>query len=149
MERTRAVFHEREHVDSAVRELTEEGIGEEHILIEPSLRQDVSAHEPTPRLSSRARFAGIGAAVGMISGVAIGGVGGGPLASVWLVIVGVLLGAILGLLVGLIVGALRREHATHAVGRDWIVSVDAPDETFAARARQVLRGVGGELLPSA
>lgn len=142
MERTTAVFHERERVDSAVRWLTEEGIGEEDILIEPAMRK-VDPHH-VAGLSHRMQFAGLGAAIGMITGIAIGGVGD-PLGGLWLVIVGSLAGVLLGGLVGLLVGAVRHSSAERHVGRDWLVSVSSPDEN-APRVRRVLSDVGGELV---
>lgn len=81
-------------------------------------------------LTHRAHYAGMGAALGMLLGVAVSSAPGGPtLTTLWLVIVGAMLGGMLGGMVGMIVGASKKERWRQRTAiRRWAVRVDLGDE---------------------
>ncbi|HEY8430431.1 MAG TPA: hypothetical protein VIL20_18755 [Sandaracinaceae bacterium] len=136
----------RDRVDAALRELEESGVDRRSVLVKPF--GELPA-EQGPRsvlgLPHRVHYAGVGAALGMLVGLASRTEGSDIPATIWLVIVGAALGGFFGALVGSLVGGIRRQRwrmrAPHAAVA---VRVEAESPELIARAREVLLAHGGE-----
>ena len=146
---TVVVFHRetRGRVDEALRALSESGIDRDSVLVTP-------VGEPPPEraprsvlgLSHRLHYAGIGAALGMLGGLAVAPGGFAPLWAIWFVIVGAVLGGFLGGIVGFVVGGIRRQRwRMRAPHPDVLVRVEAESRDLVERARTVLLAHGGEV----
>jgi hypothetical protein len=148
MERTTAIFHERDQVDRAVTELSERGIDEANVFIERALSAAAEGGRPKAGgLSHRLLFAGAGGFFGALLGLAVSGPPGGTaMDTIWLVLFFALAGIFAGGVIGLAVGGFRRETwQRHVAWCDWTVRVDTHDPDETSRAREVLRRLGGDL----
>lgn len=143
---TVVVFHrdERDRVDEALRELSAEGIDRDHLLLAPT-------GEPPPEQAPRALFGlphhvhygGIGAAIGMIVGLAFRP-GEGALWGIWMVITGAVLFGMFGAAVGVVVGGIRRQRwRMRTPHPDLAVRVEAESHELVERAREILLAHGG------
>lgn len=149
MERTTAVFHARDRMDQAVRELEARGVVRERI----HAQADPKAHRmPPPHalfgIPFGVHYAGAGAALGMLTGLAFSGApsGAGPLTTIWLVIVGAGLGAMLGSFVGLLVGGLRRVRWSDRVTpHRFVLRVDSETAAEHDAVSRTITSYGGEL----
>lgn len=146
---TVVVFHHdtRDRVDAALRELEESGVDRSSVLVTPI--GELPA-EQGPRsvlgLPHRVHYAGMGAALGMLIGLAARPTSGDVPTTIWLVIVGATLGGFLGAIVGSVVGGVRRQRwRLRAPHPDVAVRVESESDELLARAREVLLAHGGEL----
>jgi hypothetical protein len=151
MERTTAIFHARDRMDEAVREL-EEQVGPERVHTEA---------DPAPRVERPPRalfgmpfsvhYAGMGAAIGMIVGLMVSGAPGGasPLTTIWLVIVFAGLGALLGTFVGTAVGGFRKARwKDRATAHRFVLRVEVETAAEHAAVTRTITSYGGELTPA-
>ncbi len=146
---TVVVFHERrrDRVDEALRALAEAGVGRESVVVTPT-------GEPPPEQGPRSvlglphaiHYGGVGAAIGMLAGVAMAPERPEAPTTIWLIIAGAVLGAFFGMAVGLVVGGIRRQRwRIRAPRPDLTVRVEADSPEVVERARAVLLEHGGEL----
>jgi hypothetical protein len=150
MESTIAVFHQREHMQEAVRDLTEHGFERENISVRPTrLKGHAETANPMRAMPQPVHVAGIGAALGMIIGLAIATPGAGGLLTLWTVIIGAVLGGLIGASVGALLTRRRARRAkTGAEPRDWLVRVDTASSVEAEHVEQALRRHGGDIVPA-
>lgn len=145
---TVVVFHrgERARVDEALRALSTEGIDRDHVLV-------TEMGEPPPEQGPRSIFGlphwmhygGVGAALGMILGLALRPAGG-PLWSIWMVITGAILGGMAGGMIGAIVGGiLRQRWRMRSPHTEVAVRVEAESRDLVERARELLIAHGGHV----
>lgn len=146
---TVVVFHRdaRDRLDAALSALSEEGIDRDHVLVTPI---GEPPEEQGPRsvlgLPHRLHYGGIGAAVGMLVGLALQPGGFDPLWTIWLVIVGAILGGMMGAIVGFVVGGIRRQRwRTRAPHPHLAVRVEAERRDVVERARELLLAHGGDV----
>ena len=151
MERTTAIFHARDRMDEAVREL-EEQVGPERVHTEA----DPAPHvDPPPRalfgMPFSVHYGGSGAAIGMIVGLMVSGSPGGasPLTTIWLVIVFTGLGALLGTFVGTAVGGFRKARwQDRATPHRFVLRVEVETAAEHAAVTRTIASYGGELTPA-
>lgn len=149
MERTTAVFRQPERMNDALRDLVERGIAQEHEVVPP----EDTAPLPPPRsflgMPHRLHYAGLGAATGMLTGLAVGG-SANTLATVWLVIVGAVFGSFLGGLVGMAVGGIKKQLWIERTPRPkWMVRVETATREDADRAELTLKSYGADIMQTA
>ncbi len=137
----------RDRVDEALRALGEAGVDRDSILVTPT---GEPPPERAPRsvlgLPHRLHYAGIGATLGMLLGVALRPGGFAPLWGIWLAITGALLGGMAGAMVGFLVGGIRRQRwRMRAPHPDMLVRVEAQSRDVVERAREVLLSHGAEV----
>lgn len=144
------MFFERERMQLAIRDLVAHGFEREQILVAP-------AAEPDPKMEPRSflglphrlHYAGIGAALGMLTGTWLGATPGDETTStLWFVVAGAVLGVFVGGLVGMAVGGAQRArwHRDGSVPR-WAVRVESASDEEAERAVDTLVRHGGTLQP--
>lgn len=146
---TVVVFHDRrrERVDEALRALSEAGVRRESVVVTPT-------GEPPPEQGPRSflglphaiHYGGLGAALGMLVGVAMSPERPEAPTTLWLIVAGAVFGAFFGIAVGLLVGGVRRQRWRMRTPRpDLTVRVEADDPEVVERAKEVLLEHGGEL----
>lgn len=148
MERTTAIFHAQDRMDEAVRELERRGVEPERIDVTPDPKP---RSEPPPHalwhLPFGVHYAGVGAAIGMLVGLALSGSPGGRVMStIWLVLVMTGLSAVMGGLIGVLVGAFRMARWSERVTpHRFLLRVDTDDEEEHEVVTRTLASYGGEL----
>lgn len=148
MERTTAIFHAQDRMDQAVQELQGHGIELERI----DVRADPPpSSEPPPHalwhLPFGLHYAGVGAALGMLLGLAFSGSPGADVMSTyWMVVLGVILGGFTGGLLGVFVGAVRMARWTDRVTpHRFVVRVDTESDEEQNVVKETLASYGGDL----
>lgn len=137
----------RDRVDSALRALNESGIHRDSVLVTPTGEPPIErAPHSVLGLPHRLHYAGVGATLGMLLGVALRPGGFAPLWNIWLAITGAVLGGMAGALLGFVVGGIRRQRwRMRAPHPDLLVRVEAESRDIVERARDVLLAHGAEV----
>lgn len=149
MERREAIFHEHQRADDALRALTAQGIAREGIAMSSRPHREPMPHSLFG-LPHRVHYTGVGAAAGMIVGLALSGRPGSTApTALWLVIVSTFVGGLIGLGVGLVVGGLKKERWRQRLHRDWILHVETASSDEARRAEETMLRCGGEIVEPA
>lgn len=149
----RAVFHDREAMEEAVRALELEGVQRRRIRVSRADASGGGVKGPPEEGSALS----IGGALGSAVGAALALVSLGRLLVdapfgmlVLRVLLGAASGAIVGMLLALVTGRLRHESRyEHPAGyHDWVVKVKARDRATAENVRDLLSRAGGDVLPA-
>jgi hypothetical protein len=144
----RVLFHERGEMESAVRDLVDEGFRKRRIRVARATREGRPVQEGG---SAAATGALVGTLLGLVA-VLVGLLSLPSAPPFWAALVRLVSaaagGAMLGGLAGLLVGARRpRRDAGASPHRDWLIRVRAA-ESEAEHVRRVLRSHGGEPVPA-
>lgn len=145
----RAVFHDRAAVEEAVRALELEGVRRPRIHIYRADTTGRVVRVPPERSSALAIGGGLGAVVGLGLAILSLVVTPGPLPFFFVLVraaAGIGAGALIGALVALISSRLRHEsrYEQPTGYRDFLVKVDASDDTSADQLRDLLARAGGD-----
>lgn len=142
-----ALFHDRDAMEEAVRDLVQEGVPRQRIRVSQALETSAGIRTAPKQITG----AGVGALIGAVIGVAVLLALTPALTAVesWLALAPRILGAAAaGALTGAVLAlvAYRPPRARYEAYRDFFVHVDADDANAATRIRRALSRSGGQLV---